>query len=92
MSIKKIEKFLTTEGTEYSTLEAAEEAEVYEQAIQPIENHIDWRDEEFNYQGFLDFVKSDPKAVSFMANLNKVYAANPSNGFAPAPTRTQEES
>ena len=90
MSIKKIEKFLTTEGTEYSTLEAAEEAEVYEQAIQPIENHIDWRDEEFNYQGFLDFVKSDPKAVSFMDNLNKVFAKNPHNGFKPAPN--QEES
>lgn len=87
MSIKKIEKFLTTEGSEYSTLEAAEEAEIYEQTIQPIGNHIYWREQEFNYEGFLDFVRSDPKAVSFMENLNKVYSKNPHKGFKPAPNQ-----
>ena len=87
MSIKKIEKFLTTEGSEYSTLEAAEDAEIYEQTIQPIGNYIYWHEQEFNYEGFLDFVRSDPKAVSFMENLNKVFAKNPHNGFKPAPNQ-----
>ena len=87
MSITEVTHYRTTKGTVYSSFELAKDAEAFEQIVEPILQHIIWRDEEFYHGAFINFLKTDAEAVAFVEAINEVFAKNPHKGFKPAPNQ-----
>lgn len=77
MPITEVTQYRTTNGTVYSSLESAKDAEAFEQIVEPFMSHYDYEDEAFDSEGFLTFLKTDAEAVAFVDALLDVYSHNP---------------
>lgn len=87
MPITEVTQYRTTNGTVYSSLESAKDAEAFEQIVEPFMSYYDYEGEAFDSEGFLTFLKTDAEAVAFVEAINEVFAKNPHNGFKPAPNQ-----
>lgn len=87
MAIKEVTQWVTTGGTVCTSLETAQELETIELIMDTIDGCITWRDESFEHDEFLDFLKTSADAVAFVEAINKVFARNPHNGFKAAPNQ-----
>lgn len=87
MAIKEVTQYRTTNGTVYSSLQLAQSAEAYEQIVEPISRHIDWEEQAFEHDEFLDFLKTSADADAFVEAINEVFAKNPHNGFKATPNQ-----
>lgn len=87
MAITEVTHYRTTNGTVYSSFELAQSAEAYEQIVEPISRHIDWEEQAFEYNDFLEFLQQSSEAPAFVEAINEVFAKNPHKGFKPAPNQ-----
>ena len=79
MAITEQKIWVTSRGTQCTSVEEANSKEFQEQFYTRLEAYIDWRAEDFDLSSFTAFIRKDVCACDFMRELLKVYESNPYN-------------
>lgn len=86
MAITEQKVWVTTRGTQCTSVEEANVKEFREQFYTRVEAYINWGAEEFDIEAFTNFLARDACACEFVKQILSVYAANP---FKTISTKTQ---